>query len=84
MHLCKEILIAGGKQIYELFINDVSSIHLSVLSETYLCDTRINLDMFDDFVCVTEKKHEDFIYKYLERHTNNIENQYLRLCKKSN
>jgi dihydrofolate reductase / thymidylate synthase len=82
VYFCKDIFIAGGKQIYELFINEVSFIHLSILSKTYLCDTRISLDLFDDFVCAKEKKYEEFSYKYLERHTNNIENQYLQLCKK--
>ena len=80
-HLYKDLFVAGGKQIYELFLDYISFIHLSIIPIQKECDTHIDISMFDNFVCIQQEEYNSFTYKYLKKHINNVENQYLQLCK---
>ena len=82
----KKIFIAGGAEIYKYFFlhfkNYISKIHLSILKDSYNCDTFFNIDT-KDFVISYEKDYKDFTHYEFEK-TNFGEKQYLDLLRNIN
>jgi dihydrofolate reductase len=75
-YLNQEKIVIGGAQIYEQFLlsESLSEIHLSVLPDSYGCDTF--LDMSHErllglgFILDKEEDRTDFTYKNYKRNTN--------------
>lgn len=83
----KDVVIAGGSQIYQLALenkydtNLVTKVHISILNDEYECDTFFNIRWLKDFVITETTLFGNFKHLVMERTTNG-ERQYLDLCEK--
>lgn len=79
----KKIYIAGGSEIYKLFlekkIDNIKKIHLSMIRDTYNCDTFFDYKLLRDFYILEHNKYVTFDHYVLERNYNDGEKQYLQL-----
>jgi dihydrofolate reductase len=69
----EEYWVIGGQSVYELFLTKlvdyVSEIHISILEESYSCDTFfIDPDKIGRFCCVQTEIYNSFVHKvYVNR-----------------
>jgi dihydrofolate reductase/thymidylate synthase len=81
-HRHVQYFIAGGAEIYGLFIDDCTTIHLSIIDGEYDCDTHFKKSWLDKFVIVKEEKFTGFKHLTMVRRENNGEMQYLNIAKR--
>jgi dihydrofolate reductase / thymidylate synthase len=76
----KKVFVAGGENIYKQAIIHpcTRNIHLSVLNETFTCDTFFPDFNIREWPIFSQNIFPDFTYKIL-KFSNNSENQYLDL-----
>ena len=75
------VIIAGGKQVYELALNHENppyTIHLSIIKGEYNCDTFFDKKLLRNYIIFTEKEYRNFNHYTLKR-VNHGEHQYLNL-----
>lgn len=80
----QELFIAGGQSIYKQALekeNYISEIYISILKNSYDCDTFFDRKLLDNFVIKDSKEYEEFTFYYMKR-TNDGEIQYLNLLSK--
>lgn len=66
----EKVFIIGGKQIYDLFINDSYILYVSKIKHAYDCDVFMN-NNYDNFeVESIEKKYDFDIYTYKNKNIN--------------
>jgi thymidylate synthase len=82
-HEGSSVFVAGGAQLYEYTLqrhrDRIEKIHLSVMKESYPCDTFVNLSL-EGFVC-TEKEEYDAFTHYVMEQDQYGEWQYISLLK---
>jgi dihydrofolate reductase / thymidylate synthase len=80
----KRIFIAGGSNTYKRALkykNYVNKVHLSIMKDTYECDTFFDLKWLSNFIITSGVEYEKFFHYKLIR-TSNGEQQYLDLLQK--
>ena len=80
----QELFIAGGQSVYKQALekdNYISEIYISILKNSYDCDTFFDRKLLDNFVIKDSKEYEEFTFYYMKR-TNDGEIQYLNLLSK--
>ena len=80
----KDIMIAGGKEIYELALNHpsfVNRVHMSIIKGNHECDTYFSRNLLKNFIITEKIEYKDFTHYILERTTQFGENQYLELLR---
>lgn len=79
-----KVFIAGGGELYKeaLLRNNVSTIHISMLKNSYECDTFFPTALLSDFIITDEVEYKDFTYRVLKKLEFNGEKGYLDLLKK--
>lgn len=79
------IYICGGAKVYSYALKnlnlDVSKIHISIMKDTFECDTYFDKSLLDNFVISSSLDYEDFTHYVLEK-TEHGESQYLNCLKK--
>lgn len=65
----KEVFIFGGKQIYDLFLNEVNTLFLTTFQDDYECDTHINRDAITESIphCIYREDDEVMVYEIYVR-----------------
>lgn len=79
-----KIFVIGGAQIYNQVFDQgiVDKVHLSIMNDTYQCDTFIDITLLQKgYIITSEEKHSEFTHYILERKLNHAEYQYLALLK---
>lgn len=81
----KDIMIAGGNEIYELALKHpslVNRVHISIVKGDHECDTYFSFECLKNFVIIEETRFKEFTHYILIR-TNELynENQYLDLLR---
>jgi dihydrofolate reductase / thymidylate synthase len=77
------IMIAGGAQVYKSALQEpdlVDVIHLSVIRQSFDCDTFLDTSLIADFVITEHTEHEEFDH-YVMKRTTNGERQYVNLLR---
>lgn len=77
----KQCFIAGGRQVYKYALDNklVKTIHLSIMKDSYDCDTFFNLDL-SNFIVTSYYDYAQFEHYILEYNENkHDEYQYLNL-----
>ena len=79
----KTVFIAGGAETYRIALatNYVEKIHLSIIKNTYECDTFFDTNLLDDFVIIEKIEYNHFNHYTLSK-TSHGERQYLKLMDK--
>jgi thymidylate synthase len=79
----EKIFIAGGTEIYKLVMekpNYINKIHMSIIKDTYECDTYFDVNWIKDFVIIEHIPYLTFDHYVLQRkNTCKGERQYLEL-----
>lgn len=79
------IWVAGGKYVYEKVLNDydINEIHISILKDTYTCDTFIDTKLLFRHCIIREKiEYESFIHYVLscdKKYSSHCDKQYTHL-----
>lgn len=79
----KKIFVAGGQQIFHYaltsHINEINTIHMSLINNIYDCDTFIKGINFLDWIITSEQKYDNFIHRTMKYSLNGGEKQYIQL-----
>lgn len=65
----KEVFIFGGKEIYDLFLDQVDTLFLTTMQDKYDCDTHINRDNIVENIphCIFREDDDDMVYEVYVR-----------------
>jgi len=74
-------IVAGGSDIYGMFIKLHPVIHLSIIDDNSLCDTFFDESWLYGYVIVKIDKYEGFDYVKLEYEGDKSETQYLSIAR---
>jgi thymidylate synthase len=74
-------IVAGGSDIYGLFINLHPVIHLSVVDDNSVCDTFFKKSWLEGYVIIKREKLDGFEYIRLEYEGVNSESRYLSIAR---
>lgn len=63
-----KVFIIGGKQIYDLFYNDIQTLELTILQKDYKCDTKLDLKkIYGDFKLMRVEPQENYTNLTMDR-----------------